>query len=102
LRDETLNLHLRTETKHFTIGSLPAPINIGGTFKSPRILPGAELAARGGLAAGLAAIFPPLALLPTIQFGTEDSHQCDRLLHEARQKPGGERVPAPKNVETAR
>jgi hypothetical protein len=93
LRDESLDLRVRTEAKHFSIGSLPTPINIGGTFRQPRIVPGAELAARSGIAAGLAAAFPPLALLPTIQFGTDDDHRCDRLLAEARQKPGDERLP---------
>jgi AsmA family protein len=95
LRNETLDLHLRTEPKHFSIGSLPAPINITGTFKSPTIRPGAEAAARGGLAAGLAAIFPPLALLPTIQFGSGDDHRCDNLLAGARREAGGRRLPAP-------
>ena len=65
-------MSLKTEAKHFSVGSLPAPINITGTFGSPTIRPGAELAVRGGLAAGLAVVFPPLAILPTIQFGVGD------------------------------
>jgi AsmA family protein len=93
LRDESLDLRLRTEATHFSIGSLPAPIHIGGTLRHPRIVPGAELAVRGGIAAALGVVFPPLALLPTIQFGTDDDHRCDRLLAEARLKPGGERLP---------
>jgi uncharacterized protein involved in outer membrane biogenesis len=102
LRDESLDLQLRTEAKHFSIGSLPTPIHVGGTFRHPRIIPGAELAARSGIAAGLAAVFPPLALLPTIQFGTDDDHRCDRLLAEARRKPGGERLPNRGATENAR
>jgi AsmA family protein len=102
LRDETLDLHIKTEAKHFSIGSLPTPFNIGGTLKHPSILPGAELAVRGGLAAGLAAIFPPLAALPTIQFGTGDDHRCDRVLAQAKQHPGGERLPQPGPRESAR
>ncbi|MBV8613432.1 MAG: AsmA family protein [Acetobacteraceae bacterium] len=93
LRDESLALRLRTEATHFSIGALPAPIHIGGTLRHPRIVPGAELAARGGIAAALGVVFPPLALLPTIQFGTDDDHRCDRLLAAARRKPGGERLP---------
>jgi uncharacterized protein involved in outer membrane biogenesis len=93
LRDETLDLHVKTDAKHFSIGSLPTPFNIGGTLKHPSILPGAELAVRGGLAAGLAAIFPPLAALPTIQFGIGDDHRCDRILARAKQQPGGARLP---------
>jgi hypothetical protein len=37
LRDERVDLRLRTEAKHFSIGSLPAPINIAGTLKRPII-----------------------------------------------------------------
>ncbi len=101
LRDEALHLQLRTEAKHFSIGSLPAPINIGGTLKKPAIMPGAELAVRGGIAAGLGVLFPPLALLPTIQFGTGDDHRCDNLLARAKQQAGGQRLPAP-NRESSR
>ena len=93
LRDERVDLHLRTEAKHFSIGSLPAPINISGTLKSPSIMPGGELALRGGAAAGLGVLFPPLALLPTIQFGTGDDHRCDRILARAKQQPGGRILP---------
>lgn len=102
LRDESLDLGLRTESKHFTIGSLPTPINITGTFRNPSIRPGAELAARGGAAAGLAVLFPPLALLPTIQFGVGDDHRCDQLLNQAKTEANGNRLPAPKATPPAR
>jgi hypothetical protein len=102
LRDETLDLQLRTEAKHFSIGSLPTPLSIGGTLKHPSILPGAELAVRGGLAAGLAAVFPPLAALPTIQFGIGDDHRCDRILAQAKHQPGGQRLPKPGPQESTR
>jgi AsmA family protein len=93
LRDERIDMQLRTEAKHFTIGSLPAPINIGGTLKNPAIMPGAELAVRGGAAVGLGFLFPPLAVLPTIQFGTDDDHRCDRILARAKQQPNGQHQP---------
>lgn len=95
LKTEALDLQIRSAAKHFTIGSLPAPINIGGTLKHPSIRPGAELAVRGGLAAGLGAIFPPLAALPTIQFGVGDSHRCDRVLATEKAQPGGRHLPEP-------
>ena len=88
LRDERLDMQLRTESKHFSIGSLHAPINIGGTLKNPAIMPGGELALRTGAAIGLGFIFPPLAALPTIQFGTGEDHRCDRSWREQAQ-PGG-------------
>jgi hypothetical protein len=93
LRDERLDMQLRTESKHFSIGSLPAPINIGGTLKNPSIMPGGELALRSGAAIGLGFIFPPLAALPTIQFGTGEDHRCDQILARARQQAGGQLLP---------
>jgi uncharacterized protein involved in outer membrane biogenesis len=76
LRNQTLNLHLRTRARHFTIGSLPTPINIGGTLKNPSILPGAEAGVRAGVAVGLGLLLPPLALLPTIQLGLGQENAC--------------------------
>ncbi|MEJ0020171.1 MAG: AsmA family protein [Acetobacteraceae bacterium] len=93
LKDESVHLQVRAEAKHFTIGSLPAPINVDGTLKNPSIMPGAELLARGGAAAGLGIAFPPLALLPTIQFGTGDDNRCEYLMGRAKQRAGGERLP---------
>ncbi len=96
LRDEKLDLKIRTAPKHFSIGSLPGPINISGTMKSPRILPSAETVARGAAAGALAVLLAPLALLPTIQFGTDDHHRCETLLAEAkRAAPGSPSARAP-------
>ena len=41
LGKETVDLNLKTDSKHFSVGSLPTRINIGGTFKDPKIRPGA-------------------------------------------------------------
>jgi uncharacterized protein involved in outer membrane biogenesis len=97
LGSEAIDLALKTDAKHFSIGSLPTRINIGGTFKSPSIRPGAEAAARAGAAAGLAALFAPLAILPTIQFGTSDAEdaRCNDLLQQARASAGGKALPPP-------
>lgn len=96
MRNEALNLQIRTAPKHFTIGSLPGPINIGGTMKHPRILPSAQTIARAGIAGALGAILPPLAALPTIQFGVTDHHRCDALLMQARHVAPGTPPPAPR------
>jgi AsmA family protein len=93
LRDEQLDMQLRTEAKHLSIGSLPAPINIGGTLKNPTVRPGGELALRSGAAVGLGLILAPLAVLPTIQFGTGEDHRCDQILARAKQRTGGQRLP---------
>jgi AsmA family protein len=97
LIDEKIDLNLKTNSKKFSVGSLRARINVTGTFKDPSIRPGAEVAARAGAAAGLAALFLPLAILPTIQFGTSDAEdaRCGTLLRQARMQAGGKALPAP-------
>jgi AsmA family protein len=96
LSKEAIDLGLKTESKHFSIGSLPGRLNIGGTFKDPTIRPGAEETGRLGAAAGLAIVFAPLAILPTIQFGTSDNEdaRCGQLLEQARASAGGKALPA--------
>jgi AsmA family protein len=85
LGKEVLDIRLRTESKRFTIGSLPTTIAITGSFKDPTIAPEAgELAARAGAAVGLGVLFAPLALLPTIQLGVGENSQCERLTENAQ------------------
>jgi uncharacterized protein involved in outer membrane biogenesis len=76
LSREMVEMTLRTDPKHFTIGKLATPIVISGAFKDLHFAPQKELAIRGGLAAGLGVLFPPAALLPTIQFGVGDNSPC--------------------------
>ena len=104
LAKETIDLALKTDAKHFSVGSLPTRINISGTFKDPKIRPGAEVAARAGAAAGLAALFAPLAILPTIQLGTSEAEdaRCGELLQQARASAGGKALPPPKESASAR
>jgi AsmA family protein len=101
LSKETIDLALKTDAKHFSIGSLPTRISISGTFKDPKIRPGAEIAARTGVAAGLAALFAPLAILPTIQFGTSEAEdtRCGHLLEQARASSGGKALQSPRALE---
>lgn len=97
LRDQHMNVELRTAPKHFSIASLPAPIYVSGTFRHPSVRPGSALAVRGGIAAALGAIFPPLAALPMIQLGVGHPHVCDRVLAATReQAPEGGNLPAPR------
>ena len=85
LRTEAIDLRLRSETKHFSIGSLNAPIDIGNTIKSPSIKPElGEVGVRAGAAVALGIVATPLAaLLPTIQFGTGEDNACAGLLRTA-------------------
>ena len=93
LNREMLGMVLETDAKHFSVGSLNTPIDVGGTFAKPTIMPQVgPLAARGGAAIALGIVGTPLAaLLPTIQFGTGEDGACRRLLPQARSAP---RVPA--------
>ena len=77
LANETLDYKLVTKSKHFSVGTLSTPIDIGGTLKSPSIKPEiGPLALKGGAAVGLGVLFPPAAILPTIQFGTGENGAC--------------------------
>jgi len=82
LTDEKIDYTLRTEPKHFNIGSLPAPILIRGPLKSPSIAPDPKaLAIRGGSAIVLGVFLTPLAVvIPTIQLGLGEDNDCVALL----------------------
>jgi uncharacterized protein involved in outer membrane biogenesis len=84
--NQMLDFTLTTRSKHFSIGSLPGPINISGPLGDPSIRPGAEVIARAGAAAGLGVLLTPLgALLPTIQFGVGDDNACTKALVQERE-----------------
>lgn len=89
LKTERMGLTLRTQAKHFSVGSLPTPIGIGGTLGSPSIQPDlAEGGVRAAAAVGLGVLLTPVAgLLPTIQFGTGEDNACAGLLHEIKMPP---------------
>jgi len=77
LNTEKLDLAMRTDATHFSIGSFSTPINIGGTLKNPSVLPApGPLALRAGPAIALGVLFPPLALIPTIRLGLGDKNAC--------------------------
>ena len=81
-------MHLRTDAKHFTIGSLSTPIRIAGPFKNLSVSPDVgELAVRGGAAVGLGLLFPPAAVLPTIQLGLGKNNDCGQLIEHAKDTP---------------
>ncbi|HWL82785.1 MAG TPA: AsmA family protein [Roseomonas sp.] len=85
LGEERLNYTLRTEAKHFTVGSLPTDILLRGTFANPAVRPElVELGARAGAAVGLGIIALPLAILPTIQFGIGEDNRCEGLVRRGR------------------
>jgi uncharacterized protein involved in outer membrane biogenesis len=82
LARERLEIRLRSESKSFTIGTLPTAILVSGSFRNPSVGPElGELVARGGAAAGIAALLAPVAgLLPTIQFGIGEDDRCEAMV----------------------
>jgi uncharacterized protein involved in outer membrane biogenesis len=89
LARERLEVRLRSESKSFTIGTLPTAILIAGSFRNPSVGPElGELLARGGAAAGLAALLAPVAgLLPTIQFGIGEDNRCETMVSRGARPP---------------
>ena len=95
LRNETVDYKLSTKAAHFSIGSLHTPIDISGLLKHPSIRPEVgELAVRGGTAAALAVLLPPLAILPTIEFGQDESRECAARISSVRPSERAKAAPA--------
>ncbi len=88
--DETIHLRLVPESKGFSLASLRGPIAITGTFKTPVLRP--ELGGaivRGGLAVALGVVSSGLgALIPLLDFGTEQESNCNALLDAATADSG--------------
>jgi uncharacterized protein involved in outer membrane biogenesis len=84
LTREQIAYRLRTQSRDFTVGALSTDIRIGGTFRDPNVLPDpVELGVRGGAAVALGFLNPLLAILPTIQFGTDEDSGCKALAGRA-------------------
>jgi AsmA family protein len=80
LGQERVEMRLRTQSRHITVGVLPTPLLISGTLKEPRVAPDpATPAGRDGLAGAL-------AVIPTIQLGTSEAPRCQSLLREAQKR----------------
>ena len=78
LGEERIQIRLRTQSKHLTVGVLPAPLLISGTFQDPHAGPDPNTpAGRGGVAGALAA-------LPTVQLGIGDAPRCENLVKQPR------------------
>lgn len=85
--DETLDMRLVARPKDKSLVSLRGPINVRGTFANPSVMPDlSRLGARGVAAAALAAVAPPLAVVPFIQLGGGQDVQCGPLVQSARQQ----------------
>jgi len=93
LGQEQVDYQLTTDPKHFSVGAIPAPIDIKGALKSPSIAPDPTvLAERGGAAAVLGVLLTPIgALIPTIQLGLGEDSDCKSLLADVQ---AGAKTPA--------
>ena len=91
LREEALDLKLVAHPKDTSFIALRGPILIQGSFEKPAVRPQmGGVIARGMLAAALASIAGPLGLIPLIDVGNAQNHDCDGLMAEAK------KVSAPK------
>ncbi len=78
---ERYDLALKSKSKQFSLFALRGPIVIGGSLRDPTVAPSvAPIATRVGIAAGLAAVSPPLAILPFIDLGGTPDVDCRRVL----------------------
>lgn len=86
-RTDKIDYSVTTRALHFNVLSLPGAVNINGPITDPNITPGAELAGRTAAAIGLGILFPPAALIPTIQFGVGKGSACESALNQADTRP---------------
>jgi uncharacterized protein involved in outer membrane biogenesis len=86
--NEAMDLKLVAKPKDLSLLSLRGPIDVGGTFAKPRVLPDVKrLTARGAAATALAAVATPLAaIVPFIQLGQKSEVQCGPLVQSVRQQ----------------
>ena len=69
--------------------TLRTPIELQGPFKKPSVHPKAgPLVAQVAVAGALAAVAPPLAIVPFVDPGKKQDADCDKLMAEARAKGG--------------
>jgi hypothetical protein len=87
--NETLDLHLISKPKGFSLASLRGPINVSGTFKHPVVRPAVgRIVARAGAAVALGIATGGLGtLIPLIDIGGAKDSNCAALVAEASKRP---------------
>jgi len=89
LGTEKLDLQLLPAPKKASVLSLRSPINLTGTLKHPKVsLEKGPIAARGGIAAGLAVLAPVAAALAFIDTGRGEDSDCTALIRHMNAKTG--------------
>lgn len=78
---ESLDLTLHPLPKDYSLVALRSPLHVHGTFKKPAVRVDKDLVVRGGIAAILATIAPPVAaLVALIETGPGDDADCEHLI----------------------
>jgi AsmA family protein len=96
LRSEKLDLKIKPAPKDASLMSIAVPIDVGGTLKSPSVLPSTTAVLKGiaGLALG------PVGLLAlTVSAGSSDKNPCLTALNNPKAKlgsPSAQKAPAEK------
>lgn len=89
LGSEQMKLRVVPAPKEPTVLSLRSPITIEGTLKKPSVnLEKGPLAARGVIAAGLAAVAPLAAAVAFLDSGAGEDSDCDALIKHINTKTG--------------
>ncbi|MEI6159823.1 MAG: AsmA family protein [Roseococcus sp.] len=87
---EEFDLRLRSQAKHFTVGSLPTSLAVTGRLSDPSVAP-VIVQNRGGegpLGQLLDLALAPLSLVPIIEFGMGDDPRCRAAIERTRQPRG--------------
>jgi AsmA family protein len=95
LNQERFDLQTQGKGKSPSVLVVRSPIVMEGPLKKPSIHPKAgPIAVQVGAAAALAAVAPPLAIVPFLDAGTGKDADCDKLLADARGKGAEEKTKA--------
>jgi uncharacterized protein involved in outer membrane biogenesis len=79
LAQQRVDVRLRTQSKHFSVGVLPGPLLISGPLTDLRTEPDPSAAASHGLG-------KVLAVLPRVQLGADDAPRCQAVLDHLRNR----------------
>jgi hypothetical protein len=101
---ERLAIRLQGHPKKFQLVRLQVPVNFEGPIRSPQIrLEKGSAIAQGGVAAALATLVSPLALIiPFVDPGLAKDANCSALIGEAAQKGAPVKTAPAAQVQTAR
>ena len=102
LKDETMNLTMKGQPKHFELLHLRAPITVSGKLGSPTVGVDAKSAVtQGVIGAGLGLLSPLASLFAFIDPGLAEDANCAGILADARNQGAPVKSSAVKGAQTA-